>query len=182
MSETQEDPSRDPRHIALIMTASDIWKSLIAIIPIGLVALYVMAGVMMHSWTPGFGVFRPTPDGYQSVRAFQAARTHDFPALLDQPPPAPVAESGHLITIKDAVLYGVTNRPDPAPEVKSLRLTRVFGPSITAHLDMPLNAELRTHLLRLRKGAIVTVAGIGHGDGGRNVYIYPVHHVDDIEP
>ena len=53
----------------------------------------------MHSFTPGFGMLRPIPDGYQSIGTFQAARTHDFPALHDEPAPAPVAGSGHLTEI-----------------------------------------------------------------------------------
>ena len=84
MSETHDHPSRAPWRIALIMNGG---------------AWYVSAGVTMHSFTPGFGMLRPIPDGYQSIGTFQAARTHDFPALHDEPAPAPVAGSGHLTGI-----------------------------------------------------------------------------------
>ena len=184
MSETQDHPSRAPWRVALIMNAGDVGKTLLTCIPIVLMAWYVSAGVTMHSCTPGFGRLRPIPDGYQSIGTFQAARTHDFPALHDEPAPAPVAGSGHLTAITDSTLYGVSEaeRPDPAPDVRSLRIKRVFGPSITAHLETPLDPELHEHLLSLHKGAIVTIAGIGHGEDEHTVYIYPVHQVDGIEP
>lgn len=66
--------------------------------------------------------------------------------------------------------------------MKTLRIRRPFGVSIIAHLDVPLRPGLQEHLRTLRKGAIVTIAGIGHGDGEYNIYIYPVHQVNGHAP
>ena len=140
---------------------------------------YGLLVMMTHSWTPVIYDLRSPPPGYQSVAAFRAARGHDFPALFEEPAPSPVAGTGHLVRVSDGQAYGTNAR---GVDVKSLRLERFFGTSVTAHLDVPISAELSTHLRSLSKGAIVTVSGIGHGDGRFNIYIHPVHRVNGYEP
>ena len=141
--------------------------------------LYGLLVMTTHSWTPVIYELRSPPPGYQSVAAFRAARGHDFPALFEEPAPSPVAATGHLVRVSDGQPYG-TNAS--GVDVKSLHLERFLGANLTAHLDVPISAELSTHLRSLSKGAIVTVSGIGHGDGKYNIYMYPVHRVNGYEP
>ena len=140
---------------------------------------YPMLVILTGSWTPLIYDFGSPPPGYQSVAAFREARGHDFPALVEEPAPAPVAGTGHLVGVEDGRPYG-TNVS--GVDVKTLRLERFLGTSLTVHLDVPLSEELSAHLQSLSKGAIVTVSGIGHGDGRFNIYIYPVHRVNGYEP
>jgi len=167
--------------VALRMTARDtaIWILLV------LGAAYAMAAMTMHSWTPGLGAFRPTPDGYQSVSAFSKARSHEFPALHPDPGPAPVAGTGHLTKVSRGRLYGTAateTAGETRPEVMTLQIERLSGPIIIAFLDVPLRTSMQEYLQEVGKGAIVTVAGIGHGDGEHNIYVYPVHRINEREP
>ena len=167
--------------LAVKMTSKDA----LALVLIALAGFYAMWATSLHTWIPGVEVLVETPHGYQSSRAFRAARNHDFPALRDEPPPAPVGGTGHLLRVRDGTPYGTsgaTTGTEPAPDVMTLFIRPVFGPMLVAHLDVPLHPRLHEHLLNLRKGAVVTVAGIGHGDGEHNIYIYPIHQVDGIEP
>lgn len=132
--------TRTPTQIALIMNTKEV---IMTMIPLILIAWYVTGAVQLQTWTPGLGLFLATPDGYQSVRAFRAARTHDFPAVHEQPPPSPVAGTGHILAIKDGTLYGTQAPPGRRPEVKTLRMVRVFGPALVAHLDVPLRPGLQ---------------------------------------
>lgn len=75
-------------------------------------------------------------------------------------------------------MYGTQAPSYPAPDVKTLRIARLFGPALVAHLDTPLNPGLQKHLRSLRRGDIVTVAGIGHDSNEHNICIYPVHQVN----
>ena len=165
---------------ALITTARDLGKGML----IGLMPAYFLAAMWTHSFTPGLGNFLAPPDGYQSVRTYRKARTEGFPALYEKPGPSRVGGAGHLYAIRDDRLYGTTRTEalaDP-PDVKTLHIERLFGPNLIAHLDVPLRPALLEHLRSLRNGAVVTVAGIGHGDGEHNVYIYPVHQVNGHTP
>lgn len=163
----------------------DLTKGVLMLLLASPLGYGVTSAVWLHTWTPGIELFVTTPEGYQDTRAFRATRTHDFPALHEEPPPAPVADAGHLLRVTDGKPYGTgttgTGR-SPAPDVKTLHIARVFGPDIIAHLDVPLRPDLEEHLRSLRKGAVVTIAGIGHGDGEHNVYIYPVHQVNGHAP
>lgn len=166
---------------AAVTTAKDLAKGILA----GLIPAYFLAAMWTHSFTPGLGDLLAPPDGYQSVRAWRSTHLHDFPALHPEPRPSRVGGAGHLVEIRDGTLYGTTatdTPAGPAPDVKTLRIARLFGPDIVAHLDVPLDPDLQEHLRSLRKGAVVTVAGIGHGDGKYNVYIYPVHQVNRHAP
>ena len=86
-----------------------------------------------------------------------------------------MAGTGHLARVSYRQPYG-TNVSEV--DVKTLRLERFFGTTLTAHLDVPISPAWSAHLQSLSKGAIVTVSGIGHGDGRFNIYIYPVHRVN----
>lgn len=167
------------------ITLATVIRNLVQIVLAALLPLYVISAMWTHSLAPGAGELRERPDGYQSIRGYRPTRTRDFPALHDQPPPGPVAGSGHLASVEDTRLWSITpgsTPPGTAPKVKTLRIRRPFGVSIIAHLDVPLRPSLQEHLRTLRKGAVVTVAGIGHGDGRHNVYIYPVHQVNGHAP
>ena len=153
---------------------------------LGLVAILILAGyvyvmlvVVTGSWTPLIFEFRPPPPGYQSVADFAAARGHAFPALFKEPAPGPVAGTGHLSSIRDGWATGtdVSER-----RVKTLHIGRVSRADLRAHLDLPIEPALLAYLRTLSRGSIVTVSGIGHGDGRHNIYIYPVHRVDGHEP
>ena len=168
--------------ITLVMTAKDVTTAILTMLAAGAIACYVPSAIWLHTWTPGPEIFRATPDGYQSIRAFRATRTHDFPALYEEPPPSPVAGTGHLVSVGDGPPYGTDAPPGRRVDVKTLYVTPVFGPRLVAHLDVPLNPDLQDHLRGLRKGALVTVAGIGHGNGENNIYIYPVHQVNGHAP
>ena len=141
--------------------------------------LYPMLVMTTHSWTPVIYDFRSPPPGYQSVAAFIEARGHDFPALFEEPAPSPVAGTGHLVHVYDGRAYGTNVN---GVEVKTLRLDRLFGANLTVHLDVPISPALAAHLQSLSKGAVVTVFGIGHGDGQSHIYIYPAHRVNGYEP
>ena len=166
---------------AAIKTARDLGKGML----IGVIPGYVLAVMWTHSCTPGLGNFLAPPEGYQNIGAYRRARSHDFPALHEEPGPSPVGGGGHLFRIRDGVLHGTTATETPPgrrPDVRTLHIERLFGPNIIAHLDLPLRPGLQEHLRSLRKGAIVTIAGIGHGDGEHNIYIYPVHQVNGHAP
>lgn len=154
--------------LIMLATAGSIW--------------YVTAAVRFRTWTPGIELFHATPDGYQSVRAFRNARAHEFPALHEEAAPAAVAGTGRLRSIADGGLYGAGAGPNGPREVKTIHITRLGGPRLVAHLDVPLAPDLLDHLRSLRRGAIVTVTGIGHGDGESNIYIYPVHALNGYTP
>ena len=154
--------------LMMLATAGSIW--------------YVTAAVRFRTWTPGIELFHATPDGYQSVRAFRNARAHEFPALHEKPAPAAVAGTGRLRSIADGALYGAGTLPNGPRAVKTIHITPLGGPRLVAHLDVPLGADLLNHLRSLRRGAIMTVAGIGHGDGESNIYIYPVHALNGFAP
>ena len=109
---------------------------------------------------------------------FRTARNHDFPTLRDQPRPAPVAGAGHLLEVYEGKPHGTSEAStatEPGPDVTTLYIRAVFGPTLIAHLDVPIDPRLHEHLRSLRKGAVVAVSGIGHGDGDPSVYIYAVH-------
>ena len=154
-------------------------RSIGCILMVSAASLYPMLVIVTGSWTPLIYDFGSPPPGYQSVAAFREARGHDFPALFEEPAPAPVAGTGHLVGVEDGRPYG-TNVS--GVDVKTLRLERFLGTSLTVHLDVPISEELSAHLQSLSKGAIITVSGIGHGDGRFNIYIYPVHRVNGYEP
>ena len=154
-----------------------------------LISLVIVAGffyeilvIQTDSWTPVIHEFRPPPPGYQSVAAFAAAGSgHDFPTLFGDPEaePSPVAGTGHLVSVYNDSRGG----PDGVRvAVKTLRLHRIFGADLNAQLEVPINPALLAHLRSLSKGAIVTVSGIGHGEGKYNLEIYPVHRVNGYEP
>ena len=86
-----------------------------------------------------------------------------------------MAGTGHLARVSYRQPYG-TNVSEV--DVKTLRLERFFGTTLTAHLDVPISPAWSAHLQSLSKGAIVTMSGIGHGDGRFNIYTYPVHRVN----
>lgn len=175
----------NPTRVVAIIPRKDLAKAALIVLlasPLGCLASW--AG-WLHTWTPGIELFVATPDGYENTPAFRTARTHDFPALQREPPATQVAGAGHLRRITKGRLYGTQTAgavQNSRPNVKTLHIERVFGPDIVAHLDVPLRPGLREHLQSLRKGAVVTVAGIGHGDGEHNVYIYPVHQVNGHAP
>ena len=141
--------------------------------------IYVMLVVFTGSWTPLIFEFRPPPPGYQSVADFAAARDHAFPALFEEPAPGPVAGTGHLLSIHDGIATGTGVS---GTKVKTLHIGRVSRADLRAHLDLPIEPALLAYLRTLSTGSIVTVSGIGHGDGKHNIYIYPVHRVDGHEP
>ena len=175
----------EPTQLVVIIPRKNLVRGALILLLASPLSYYAMWAAWLHTWTPGIELLVPIPDGYQDIRAFRAARTHDFPALHGKPPPGPVAGSGHLLRITDERLYGTETTEtgqNRRPEVKTLHIERVFGPDIIAHLDVPLRPDLQEHLQSLRKGAIVTIAGIGHGDGEHNVYIYPVHQVNAHAP
>lgn len=97
--------TQNPTRIALIINAKDAIKTILTMLPASLIAWYVVWGIWLHTWTPGLGFFHATPDGYQSVQAFQAARCQDFPALHEERPPSSVAGTGHVVEIRDGTLY-----------------------------------------------------------------------------
>ena len=175
----------NPTRVVLVTPRKDLAKAALVVLlasPLGCVAGW--AG-WLHTWTPGIELFVTTPDGYQDTRAFRSAHRHDFPALHDEPPPAPVAGTGHLHRVTNGTPYGTRSTGTERgrrPDVKTLHIERLFGPAIIAHLDVPLRPGLQEHLRSLRKGAVVTIAGIGHGAGEHNIYIYPVHQVNGHAP
>ena len=67
-----------------------IW-SIGCILMINAALVYPMLVIVTGSWTPMIYDFQSPPPGYQSVATFREARGHDFPALLEEPAPAPVA-------------------------------------------------------------------------------------------
>ena len=142
--------------------------------------IYLMLVFFTGSWTPLVFEFRPPPPGYQSVADFAAARDHAFPALFEEPAPGPVAGTGHLLSIHDGGATGTgvsgTQRQDAAH--RACLIVR----DLRAHLDLPIEPALLAYLRTLSTGSIVTVSGIGHGDGRHNIYIYPVHRVNGHEP
>ena len=169
--------THEPTGISLNLTPG---KSL-ALVLLAVAGVCAMMMTSLHTWTPGIELLVETPDGYQSARDFRTARRHDFPTLRDQPPPAPVAGAGHLLEVYDGKPYGTSGSPtatEPGPDVTTLYIRAVFGPTLVAHLDVPIDPRLHEHLRTLRKGAVVAVTGIGHGDGDPSVYIYPVHQVN----
>ena len=95
--------------------------------------------------TPLIYDFGSPPPGYQSVAAFREARGHVFPALVEEPAPAPVAGTGHLVGVEDGRPYG-TNVS--GVDVKTLRLERFLGTSLTVHLDVPLSGGSCRHIFR----------------------------------
>ena len=135
--------------------------------------------LLSGSWTPVIYDLQAPPPGYQSVAAFRAARGHDFQALFEEPAPSPVAGAGHLVDVYDGQPYGAGIR---GVDVKTIHLQRLFSVPLRAHLEVPINPALLAHLQSLSKGAIVTVSGIGYGDGRYNINIYPVHRVNGYEP
>ena len=141
--------------------------------------IYVFLAAYTGTWTPLIFEFRPPPPGYQSVADFAAARDHAFPALFEEPAPGPVAGTGHLLSIHDG---GATGTGVSGTTVKTLRIGRVHRAHLHAHLDLPIEPALLAYLRTLSRGSIVTVSGIGHGDGKHNIYIYPVHRVNGYEP
>ena len=151
--------------------------TVVAIVPIA--TLYTMLVIASGSWTPLICEFRSPPPGYQSVSAFAAARAHSFPTLFEEPAPAPVAGTGYLVDIRDDSSYEVDVN---GVAVKTLVIARLSGAALRAHVDVPLDPALLAHLRSLSKGAVVTVSGMGHGDGRHNVHIYPVHRVNGYEP
>lgn len=140
---------------------------------------YVLKVILTGSWTPLVFEFRSPPPGYQSVADFAAARDHAFPALFEEPAPGPVAGTGHLRSILDGLPTGTDVS---GVRVQTLHIGRVSGADLYAHLDLPIQPALLAYLRTLSRGSIVTVSGIGHGDGNINIYIYPVHRVDGHEP
>lgn len=140
---------------------------------------YVMLVILAGSWTPLIFEFRSPPPGYHSVADFAAPRDHAFPALFEEPAPGPVAGTGHLRSIHDGVPTGTGVS---GAKVKTLHIGRVSGADLRAHLDLPIEPALLAYLRTLSRGSIVSVSGIGHGDGRHNIYIYPVHRVDGHEP
>ncbi len=140
---------------------------------------YVMLMTFSGSWTPLVFEFRSPPPGYQSVADFAAARDHAFPALFEEPAPGPVAGTGHLRSIHDG---GPTGTGVSWVNVKTLHIGRLSGADLRAHLDLPIKPALLAYLRTLSTGSIVTVSGVGHGNGKHNIYIYPVHRVDGHEP
>ena len=141
--------------------------------------VYVAKVILTGNWTPLVFEFRSPPPGYQSVAGFAAARDHAFPALFEAPAPGPVAGTGHLRNIRGG---GPTGTDVSGVRVKTLHIGRVSGADLYAHLDLPIQPALLAYLRTLSRGSIVTVSGIGHGDGKYSVYIYPVHRVDGHEP
>ena len=135
-------------------------RSIACILMVNAAFLYAMLVIGTGSWTPVTYDFRSPPPGYHSVAAFREARGLDSPALFEEPPPAPVAGTGHLVRVSDGRAYG-TNVS--GVDVKTLRLERFLGTSLTVHLNVPISEELLAHLQSLSKGAIATVSGIGHG-------------------
>ena len=122
----------------------------------------------------------PPSDGYQSVEEFLAERGHEFPALHQTPPPAPVEGTGRLERIYH--YWPAGTGAGFAVDVKALRIERSPAPDLVAYLDVPINRELLEYLRSLSRGDRVTVAGIGHGAGQHTIYIYPVHRVNGREP
>ena len=158
-----------------------VFLILLPLIPVVILAgfFYGMLVIETGSWTPVIHEFRSPPPGYQSVAAFAAGRRHDFPTLFGDPEPSPVAGTGHLANVYDRSRGG----PDGVRvDVKTLRLRRTFGADLNAQLEVPINPALLAHLRSLSKGAIVTVSGIGHGDGKYDIDIHPVHRVNGYEP
>ena len=170
-------------HVKAIRIAKKAGK-LIGLVFAGIATVYIVAAVSTRSFTPGLGNFRPPPDGYQSIQAFRNARTRNFAALYDDRGPGLVAGAGHLRRITNGKLYGTTPSSEAghSPDVMTLHIERLFGPNIVAHLDVPVGPDVLEHLRSLRRGAVVSIAGIGHGDGESNVYIYPVHQIDGHTP
>lgn len=170
-------------HARAIRVARETGK-LIGRVFAGIAAVYIAAAISTQSFTPGLGSFLPAPDGYQSIHAFQNARIRDFPALYEDHGPGPVAGAGHLRRITNGKLYGTTRSTEPGhrPDVMTLHIERPFGPTIVAHLEVPVRPNVLEYLRSLRRGAVVSIAGIGHGDGRNNVYVYPVHQIDGHTP
>ena len=168
-------------HKATVIALNLTPRGSLILLLIALAGVYTMWMASLHTWTPGVELLIETPDGYQNARAFRAVRQHDFPALQDEPPPAPVAGAGHLLDVANGKPYGTnvsTRASEAEPDVMTLHVRPMFGPALIAHLDVPIDPRLHEHLRSLHKGAVVTIAGIGHGDGDPSVYIYPVHQVN----
>ena len=124
---------------------------------------------------------RALPDAYQSADDFAAERRHEFPALHEAPTPAPVGGTGRLTEVYDYWPAG-TDVASALLDVVALRIERSPGPELRAYLNVPVDPELLEHLQSLSRGQRVTVAGIGHGDGRRIIYVYPVHWINGREP
>ena len=140
--------------------------------------IYVLQAIVTGCWIPPIFEFRSPPPGYESVADFAAARDHAFPALFEKPAPGPVAGTGRLRSVDDGAPTGTDVR---GVEVKTLHIGRVTGVDLYAHLDLPIQPALLAYLRTLSRGSIVTVSGIGHGNGKLSIHIYPVHRVDGHE-
>ena len=177
------------------MTRADlsrVYGSLLAVIAIVLAFVWISGGggeflepirrgdETEHSPVPAEASEHALPYDYQSAEDFAAERRHEFPALHETPPPAPVEGTGRLTEVYDYWPAGTDAAS--SVDVVALRIDRSPGPHLRAYLDVPVDPELLEHLQSLSRGDRVTVAGIGHGDGQRTIYVYPVHWVNGREP
>ena len=177
------------------MTRADlswVYGSLLAVIALVLAFVWVSGGggevlepirrvdETEHSPAPSEGPEHTPPDDYQSAEEFAVERRHEFPALHETLPPAPVEATGRLTEVYDYWPAGTD--ATTSVDVVALRIERSPGPHLRAYLDVPVDPELLEHLQSLSRGDRVTVAGIGHGDGQRTIYVYPVHWVNGREP